>query len=78
MTTQKSDSILTRVSPTQWAALALAVLAIIFVAQNRHDVSISLFFISVTAPLWLTLLVIFAIGWLVGMLTTRRRKSSKG
>ncbi|CAM2858036.1 LapA family protein [Prescottella defluvii] len=77
MTTQKSDSILNRVSPTQWGALALAVLAIIFVAQNRQSVSISLFFVSVTSPLWLTLLVIFAVGWLVGMLTTRRRKQAK-
>ncbi|QBJ96279.1 LapA family protein [Rhodococcus sp. ABRD24] len=73
MTTPKSGSFLSRVSPPQWAALVLAVLAIIFVAQNRNTVSISLFWVSVEAPLWLTLTIIFAIGWVAGVLTMRRR-----
>ncbi|MEV5647954.1 hypothetical protein AB0L57_06845 [Nocardia sp. NPDC052254] len=73
MTAPQKRSILARVSPTQWVALILIVLAVIFVAENRDRVSITLLMIDITSPLWLVLLVLFVVGWIAGVLTVRRR-----
>ncbi|NKY49884.1 DUF1049 domain-containing protein [Nocardia vermiculata] len=73
MSTSEKRSILSRVSPTQWVALVLLVLAIIFVAENRGRTSIEFLLIEITSPMWLVLLVMFAVGWLAGVLTMRRR-----
>ncbi|MCM3660537.1 LapA family protein [Georgenia satyanarayanai] len=62
-----------RVEPSTWVGLALAVLAIAFVVQNRGEVRIELFWLSVGAPMWLVLLLIFLVGWAVGALVRRRR-----
>ncbi|MEU6560048.1 hypothetical protein [Nocardia nova] len=73
MTAPQKRSILARVSPTQWVALILIVLAIIFVFENRDKVSITVLMIDITSPLWLVLLVLFVVGWIAGVLTVRRR-----
>ncbi|HLS77061.1 MAG TPA: LapA family protein [Nocardia sp.] len=66
-------SLLARVSPTQWLALVLVVLALVFIFANRRQVEIEFLLVTVRSPLWLILLLVFAIGWLVGALTARRR-----
>ena len=72
-----SSNIFSRVSPASWVAIILAVIAIIFVLQNRDSTSITLFWIDVTSPLWFTLLMIFLVGWIVGILTMRGRNKKK-
>lgn len=62
------------VAPSTWVGLALAVLAIAFVVQNQGTVRIQLFWMYVSAPMWLVLLIIFAVGWAVGALVRRRRR----
>jgi uncharacterized integral membrane protein len=76
MSTNQNRSLLTRISPTQWVALALTVLAVIFVAENRNKVSIEFLLITIWSPMWLILLVMFVVGWVTGVLTMRRRHRS--
>jgi uncharacterized integral membrane protein len=76
MSTNQNRSLLTRISPTQWVALALTVLAVIFVAENRNKVSIEFLLITIWSPMWLILLVMFVVGWGTGVLTMRRRHRS--
>lgn len=74
MTTSKSSTrLLARVSPGQWAALILTAALVVFVFQNRSSTSINLLWMDLSSPLWFTLLVVFALGWVVGVLTSRRR-----
>ncbi|WP_431970002.1 lipopolysaccharide assembly protein LapA domain-containing protein [Nocardia sp. bgisy134] len=67
-------SFLARVSPTQWVALVLTVLAVLFVFDNRAKVTIEFLLISVESPMWLILLVMFVVGWITGVLMTRKRR----
>ncbi|MFT2817733.1 hypothetical protein [Leifsonia sp. A12D58] len=67
---------LARLTPMNWIALVLFILTVIFIIQNTSTVSIDLLWISVRSPQWLTISVIFLIGWLCGYFT-RRRKNSK-
>ena len=55
----------------------LTIIAIVFIAQNRQNVSISLIFATVTMSLWLTLTIIFVVGLLVGLLVARSRSKRK-
>lgn len=55
-----------------WLALVLAVLAVAFIAQNRDRVPVHLFWLTVTAPMWLLLTALFAAGWVIGILVRRR------
>ena len=66
---------LSKVSPAQWAGLVIAVLAIVFVLINRDDIPVNLFGLTISGPAWLILLLVFIVGWLVGVLTSRRRNS---
>lgn len=61
------------VEPSTWVGVALAVVAIAFVVQNRGEVTIQLFWLTVGAPTWLVLLIIFVVGWISGALVRRRR-----
>ena len=54
-------------------ALGLAVFAVVFIAQNRDRVRISLFTIDVTAPIWLILTLMVLVGMAVGVLLRGRR-----
>ncbi|MFE7797692.1 hypothetical protein [Nocardia sp. NPDC057440] len=73
MNSSENRSILARISPTQWVALAVTVVAVIFVAENRDKVSIEFLLITIRSPMWLILLTMFAVGWIAGVLTMRRR-----
>ncbi|WP_249358070.1 hypothetical protein [Nocardia cyriacigeorgica] len=74
MNSTEKRSFLRRVSPTQWLALVLTILAVVFILQNRSKVSIDILAITITSPMWVALLAIFVVGWAAGVLTMRRRR----
>lgn len=57
-----------------WIGLVIAAVLVVFVMQNRDSTTIELLWMTYRAPQWLTLLVVFGIGWLVGALVRRNRK----
>ncbi|MBY8861448.1 hypothetical protein K7711_33580 [Nocardia sp. CA2R105] len=61
-------SMVSRISVTQWVAIVLTVLAVVFIIENRHRVEIELLAITIRSPMWLVLLVMFVVGWLAGIL----------
>lgn len=63
-------------TPRNIIATVLVALAVIFILQNRAATTIQLFWVSVQSPLWLTLVAILMLGWIAGLLTTRRKKSN--
>ncbi|OLF05161.1 hypothetical protein BLA60_37205 [Actinophytocola xinjiangensis] len=60
-----------------WVALVIAAIALIFVLQNRQKATIELFNISMSAPLWMTLLVTLLIGLVIGLLIRRNRRTGQ-
>lgn len=60
-------------TPERIVALILTVLAVAFVLQNRASTTIQVFWIEVSTPLWFTLLTVFVVGWVVGVLMGKRR-----
>ena len=68
---------MTRVSPRQWAGLLIAALVVAFVLMNRDEIPISVFGVKVTGPAWVLLFLVFVVGWLVGVLTHRRRRRGR-
>ncbi|MFO7960970.1 MAG: hypothetical protein R6U94_08495 [Nitriliruptoraceae bacterium] len=70
-----SDPASRSLTPGRIAALALALAAVIFMLQNRADTTLTVFGVSVTAPLWLFTLALIAVGILIGALLTRRGRS---
>lgn len=73
----ESGSSVGRFVARRWVPILVVVLVIVFVAQNRADVTIHLFWATVTSPLWLILSVIFLLGVLAGAYRTKRRTSAK-
>lgn len=69
----QTTSVTSLLTPRHILAAALVVLAVIFILQNRSTTTIQLFWVSVQSPLWLTLVVILLLGWIAGLLTTRRK-----
>ncbi|WP_328393106.1 LapA family protein [Nocardia sp. NBC_00416] len=67
-------SLLSRVSLNQWLALALTIVAVVFIIQNRDRVNIHFLLITVGSPMWLILLIMFVAGLLAGWLTGRRAR----
>jgi uncharacterized integral membrane protein len=61
------------VRPAFVAAAVLAVISVVFIAQNRDRVSIHLFTATVSAPLWLLLTITVLVGAAVGALLRTRR-----
>lgn len=59
-------------SPKQWAALVVAVLALVFILQNLAYVRVQFFLIHSTAPLWVILLVTLGAGYVIGWFARRR------
>ncbi len=51
----------------------LAVLAVWFIAANTGSVSIKLWVVTVTMPLWVVLTVTLLVGMVIGILVARRR-----
>lgn len=54
-------------------ALVLAVVVVVFIAQNRDPVSVHLLWATLSAPQWLLLTLTALIGAAVGALLRRRR-----
>ena len=57
-----------------WLAILLAVLAAVFIGQNRSPVSVDFLWVTVTSPLWLLLTAIIVVGVVIGLLLRRRRR----
>ena len=57
-------------------AIVLAI-AIWFIAVNSQDVHVKLWVHTVSAPMWLVLVVTLAVGMLLGLLAARRRRRKK-
>jgi lipopolysaccharide assembly protein A len=62
-------------TPQRISAGILAILALIFVLQNRDDVTMQFLGIQVTATLWFASLALLVVGVLIGVLWTTRRKA---
>lgn len=71
-------NLLAKISFAQWLGIVLAVLAIIFVFTNTETTKITLYGLHLSGPTWLILLIILAIGWLIGLLMGRSRYRVKG
>lgn len=59
-------------NPKQWAAIALVIVALVFILQNLTYVRVEFFLIHTAAPLWLVLLVTLAAGYAIGWFSKRR------
>ena len=62
-------------TPRRILALVLAIAAVVFVLQNRVETTLTVFGVSVTAPLWLFTLALLAVGVLIGVLLSRRGRT---
>ena len=70
---QKRKAVL-RTASAHWLALILGIIAVVFIAQNRHEVSIDFFWANLTSPMWLVLLITAVVGVAIGVLESRRRR----
>ncbi|MHA6507793.1 LapA family protein [Tessaracoccus sp. Y1736] len=61
-------------SPRTWVGIALAIVAVAFILQNRQSVAIDLLMLTVTAPMYLALSSMFLAGLVTCWLITRRRR----
>lgn len=61
-----------------YAAIVIAIIALIFILQNSQDVAVDLIFSTTTAPLFFILLITFiagaAVGWLLPKVRGRGKK----
>jgi putative membrane protein len=75
MTTQRSTGRgRRRITARQVVAVVVAVLTLVFVLQNRGPVDVHLITLTLSAPMWLLLVVMIAVGLLVGYAVTRRKR----
>ena len=70
----KQDSPRFRVPPRVWVGLAIAVLALAFIFQNRDPVVVNLLVFQITSAQGVALLSIFLVGLGTGWLVFRPRK----
>ena len=54
----------------------LTAVAVVFIAQNREKVGVTLIFTTVTMSLWLALTMVLVIGLVVGLLVARSRRKN--
>lgn len=73
MTDQTKQSIVK--SPKFWIALAAGVVLLVVIVQNTASVETRILFMSVTMPRALLLAVMLAFGFVLGVLTARRRRT---
>ena len=59
--------------PRRIVAVVLVALFVLFAVQNRGDTLVQLLLFDITGPLWLTLLLTFVLGGVVGWLLVGRR-----
>ena len=65
MSTQpEARSFFSSLTAGNWLAIFLAILAIAFIVQNRERISIDVFFVSASLPLWVSLALVFIVGWI--------------
>lgn len=80
-TTQSTQSSAVRMSSGVVASLAGAGALLVFMLQNREDVTLSFLFWDFTWPLWLLILVTALLGaviWIgLGVLRRRRRRAAR-
>lgn len=62
----------------RWLTILLVVVAGFFIGQNRNRVSVNLFWLKLTAPLWTILLVLFLVGLAAGLVKFRRHRAVDG
>lgn len=66
------------VSPRLLAGVVLTIMALIFVFQNAGNGRVTFLFWRVDAPAWTWLVLIFAVGVIVGLLVPRFRGRKRG
>jgi len=69
----QSAGVFNRFAVRYWVAIALVVLAAIFIGQNRDRQRVHLLWLTVESPMWLLLAAMLMIGVIVGLLLQRRR-----
>ncbi|GAA4714716.1 hypothetical protein GCM10023215_67400 [Pseudonocardia yuanmonensis] len=75
MTTQRPTGRGRRgIGTRQVVALVVAVLTLVVVLQNRDPVDVYLLTVTLSALLWLLLVVVIAVGLLVGLVPTRGKE----
>ena len=77
VTAARKPTAIARFLLSRWVPIALAVVAAVFIAQNRDRVSIDLLWLQLSAPLWLILLVAVLVGILIAASGSRRRRRSR-
>jgi|1185.fasta_scaffold720950_2 putative membrane protein len=51
----------------------IAIVALIFILQNRGDITLNFLWFDINAPLWLWLTIMFLAGGIVGWIASRNR-----
>jgi lipopolysaccharide assembly protein A len=51
----------------------IAILALIFILQNREDLPVNFLWLDIKAPLWVWLAIMFLAGGAVGWIASRNR-----
>ena len=51
----------------------IAIVALIFILQNRDDIKLNFLWLDINAPLWLWLTIMFVAGGVVGWIASRNR-----
>lgn len=74
---EPNSSPLVRFLTRRWLTIVLVILAIVFITQNRERVTISLFWMHLNSPLWVTLAVLFLVGLIAGGATFKRRAKAR-
>jgi uncharacterized integral membrane protein len=63
-------------TPRRIAAGVLTLTALVFVLQNRDDVTMQFLFFRISAALWFASLALLVTGIVIGVLWTSRRQTS--
>ena len=61
----------------RWLTIVIIVAVMVFVLQNRDDVSVHLLWLTITTPNWLLLAIIFFLGVVAGAFRTRHKRRPK-
>lgn len=57
-----------------WVAIGLVIIAIAFIVTNTNSADLTLGWVTVSSPLWLTLTVTVLVGFVVGWFVGRRQR----
>ncbi len=66
-----------KITPRVVIAFLLGAVSVVLLVENRASTRIHLLVTTVTMPLWLALLLMFAIGLALGWLLRRRRREPR-